>query len=79
MPNSIPLHRLSAGQVAHVSRVIGRADYVHRLAEFGLRHGTKVVMFRPGNPCILRMAGNKVCFRADDLVNVFVTPATAPC
>ena len=23
-------------------------------------------MFRPGNPCIIRMAGNKICFRADD-------------
>ena len=51
----------SAGQSAHVSRIVGQADYVHRLEEFGLRKGTQLVMFRPGNPCILRMAGNKVC------------------
>lgn len=69
----------SAGQSAHVSRIVGQADYVHRLEEFGLRKGTQLVMFRPGNPCILRMAGNKVCLRADELLNVFVTPTGTPC
>ncbi len=36
-------------------------------------------MFRPGNPCILRMAGNKICLRANDLLSVFVTLTAAPC
>ena len=31
-------------------------------------------MFRPGNPCIIRMAGNKVCLRSDDLLQVLVEP-----
>ena len=79
MQNAIPLGRLRAGQAARVSRIVGHADYVHRLEEFGLRKGTRLVMFRPGNPCILRMAGNKVCLRADELLNVFVTPTGTPC
>jgi len=70
----IPLHQLPAGQSACISRILGQPDQVHRLQEFGLRGGTKIEMFRPGNPCIIRLAGSKVCLRADDLLRVLVEP-----
>ncbi len=69
---SIPLDDLLVGESAIVHRIAGQADHVHRLEEFGLRGGTRVQMFRPGNPCILRMAGNKVCCRTDDLLHIMV-------
>lgn len=75
---SIPLSDLPAGQSAYVRRLSGAPDHVHRLEEFGLRGGTRVQMFRPGNPCILRMAAGKVCFRTDDLVHVLVEPDAPP-
>ena len=34
-------------------------------------------MFRPGNPCILRVGGNKICLRSDELLSVMVEPAAA--
>ena len=71
---SIPLGQLLAGQSALVRRVSGRQDHVHRLEEFGLRGGTRIQMFRPGNPCIIRMAGSKVCCRTDDLLRILVEP-----
>ncbi|MGA2033997.1 MAG: ferrous iron transport protein A [Thermoguttaceae bacterium] len=71
---SIPLRDLQAGQTAQISRILGPADDVHRLEEFGVRGGAWIEMFRPGNPCIIRMAGNKLCIRADELLRVFVTP-----
>ena len=71
----IPVHRLRAGQNAEIHRIVGRSDHVHRLEEFGLRTGTRVQMFRPGNPCILRLSGHKICLRADDFLHVLVTPA----
>jgi ferrous iron transport protein A len=71
---SIPLRQLEAGQSAHISAIVGHPDHVHRLEEFGLRGGMQIEMFRPGNPCILRMAGNKFCLRADDLLDIQVTP-----
>lgn len=76
MDGLIPLHRLPAGRSAHVGRIIGRPDHVHRLEEFGLRGGTKIVMFRSGNPCIIRLAGNKLCLRADELLSVMVKPVS---
>jgi hypothetical protein len=29
-------------------------------------------MFRPGSPCIVRLAGNKLCLRPDDRVCIHV-------
>jgi ferrous iron transport protein A len=76
-PSVIPLHRLPAGCCARVVDVVGHPDHVHRLEEFGLRGGTQIEMFRPGNPCIIRMAGNKVCLRSDDRLSVLVEPTAA--
>ena len=70
----IPLQQLRTGQAARISRISGPADHVHRLEEFGLRGGTRIEMFRRGNPCIIRMAGNKICFRAEVGLSVSVVP-----
>ncbi len=72
MQQVIPLNRLKAGQSAEVSRVLGPVDHVHRLEELGFRRGITIQMFRPGNPCIVRLAGNKVCLRADNGLKVLV-------
>jgi ferrous iron transport protein A len=47
------------------------------LEEIGVRGGLRIEMFRPGNPCIIRLAGNKICIRADDMLNVLVEPIPA--
>ncbi|MEN6457388.1 MAG: FeoA family protein [Thermoguttaceae bacterium] len=70
----MPLPHLPVGARAMVARVLGHPDHVHRLEEFGLRRGTKIEMFRRGNPCIIRLAGNKICLRADGLLSVMVEP-----
>ncbi len=69
---------MEPGQAARISRIVGRPDHVHRLHEFGLCNGVRIEMFRPGNPCIIRVAGNKICLRADELLNIFVVPAPTP-
>ena len=74
MNESIPLNRLPSGQSARVDRIVGQADHVHRLQEFGFFDGMKIEMFRSGNPCIIRLAGNKVCIRADRRLSVLVRP-----
>jgi Fe2+ transport system protein FeoA len=74
---SVPLSSLQPGQSALVSRLTGQPDRVHRLEEFGLRGGTRIQMFRPGNPCILRLAAGKIGLRTDSLLSVFVEPDSA--
>jgi ferrous iron transport protein A len=73
----VPLRQLPAGHRAQIARILGHPDHVHRLEEFGLRGGATIEMFRPGNPCIIRLAGNKVCLRSDDILNVLVEPVAA--
>lgn len=72
MHEVIPLNLLVAGQLAAVSDVVGHADAVHRLEELGLRRGTEIEMVQPGSPCIIRLAGQKLCLRADQLFQVLV-------
>lgn len=69
------LLELKSGQVARVLRIQGKAEQVHRLAEFGLRPGVTVRMFRPGSPCIFHFGESKVCFRPDRNLQVYVEPS----
>lgn len=70
----IPLGQLAPGQQAVVAELVGAPEQIHRLEEMGLRVGTPVRMVRPGSPCIVRLLGHKLCFRADDALHVLVVP-----
>lgn len=70
----IPLHTLCAGQSAIIRQLLGKPDDVRRLEELGLRAGETVEMVNPGSPCIIRLAGAKLCFRGAELFQVLVTP-----
>jgi ferrous iron transport protein A len=72
MNDLIPLNLLAPGQLAHVGQVSGQPDEIHRLEELGLRGGATIEMVRSGSPCIIRLAGQKLCFRADELLRVLV-------
>ena len=78
MHEVIPLANLPTGHKASVSNVLGLPEVVHRLDELGLRQGTKVEMVQAGSPCIIRFGGQKICFRADELLTVLVAPEAAP-
>jgi Fe2+ transport system protein FeoA len=73
MDDLIPLAQLQSGAKASVGAVLGRPDDVHRLHELGLREGAAVEMVQPGTPCIIRLAGSKLCFRSEELLSVLVT------
>lgn len=45
---------------------------VHRLREMGLRVGAVVEMIRSGSPCILKLDGQKICVRSDEMTGVLV-------
>lgn len=72
MSDPIPLMMLNAGQSARIDQLLGLPEQVHRLEELGLRAGAAVEMLQPGAPCIVRLAGHRLCFRADELTQVLV-------
>ena len=68
----IPLNLLPPGAFARVDQVVGQPEHVHRMHELGLRVGAAIEMVQSGTPCIIRLAGHKLCFRSDDLLSVLV-------
>ncbi len=74
-PASTPpmiLGLLLAGQTAVVESVLCASDEAHHLRELGLRDGATVEMIRPGNPCLVRLGGQKLGLRSDVLSTVLV-------
>ena len=78
MVDFVPLKKMTTGQFAEVLSLEGDASHVHRLGELGFRQGTRIEIFRGGNPCIVRSRGNKLCLRTDQLLNVLVKPIEKP-
>ncbi len=75
MHHLMPLARLRNGELAQIVEIVGRPDQVQRIKELGLRNGVEVQMVRSGAPCILKLAGQRLCFRASESLNVLVRMA----
>ncbi len=73
----LPLQLLQADEVARVCHLDGETNFIHRLAEMGLREGTVLRMIRPGSPCIIQVQQQRMSFRADESATVMVEPLTA--
>lgn len=70
----IPLDMLRSGERASVADVSGDPQWVHRMAELGLRNGSEVQMVRGGSPCLLKVGGCQLCLRTDDSSRILVCP-----
>jgi ferrous iron transport protein A len=70
----IPITQLRNGEVAEISKILGTPEQVRRLGELGLRGGVRLEIVRSGSPCIVRVAGAKLCIRHNELCHVLVTP-----
>lgn len=68
----IPIALLPAGHSARIDQLVGAPEQVHRLEEMGLRRGAAVVMVQPGSPCIIGLAGSRLCFREAEAAAILV-------
>jgi Fe2+ transport system protein FeoA len=68
----LPLHFVEAGHHAEISELVGEPHHVHHLEELGLRPGAVIEMLQPGSPCIIRLSGQKLCFRQDESLGILV-------
>jgi Fe2+ transport system protein FeoA len=73
-PEPVPLDMLRPGEWADVADVAGEPGWVCRMAEMGLQAGCRVQMLQDGSPCLLRLAGCKLCLRGDDSAQILVRP-----
>lgn len=68
----VPLSSLRTGEEGRIRDLEGAEEYVKRLCEMGLRHGTVVRMVREGCPCILAVDHQRLTLRTDDDVSIYV-------
>jgi ferrous iron transport protein A len=73
----MPLDMLRAGEWAEVAEVTGPVDWVGRLAELGLRAGSRVQVVQPGSPCLLAVGDSKLCLRGAESSQILVCPVHA--
>ena len=73
----VPLTLLRAGQCGRIGEIVGVGGLVQRLREMGLRAGAEIQMIKAGSPCILRLDGQKICVRSDEMRGVLVRTGTA--
>jgi Fe2+ transport system protein FeoA len=73
----LPLDMLAAGEVADVADVCGDPSWVGRLAELGIREGCRLQVLQPGSPCLLDIAGCRLCLRGCDGSQILVRPVSA--
>ncbi len=70
----LPLESMRTGDWADVAEVYGEPGWVCRMAELGIRSGSRVQMVRDGTPCMLNVDGCKLCLRGDACSQIFVRP-----
>lgn len=70
----IPLDLMRAGEWGEVADVSGEPGWVGRLAELGIRPGSRVQVVQPGSPCLLNVAGCKLCLRPNECSSILVSP-----
>jgi Fe2+ transport system protein FeoA len=73
----LPLDMLTAGETADVADVSGDPAWVGRLADLGIREGCRLQVVQPGSPCLLDIAGCRLCIRGCETSQILVRPVTA--
>lgn len=70
----VPLELLQPGEWGDVADVTGEPAWVARLAELGIRAGTRLQLLQSGSPCLLRIDGSKLSLRGDLAMQILVRP-----
>ena len=77
MPSEIlPLEFLNTGDWADITEVTGEPGWVSRLAELGVRIGSRLRVLQAGSPCMLQIGDTRLSFRSDWALQILVRPVT---
>lgn len=68
----VPLDCLKESESGQIVELVAEENWLHRLAELGLREGVNVQMVKAGEPCIIAVAGQRFSFRCDPSTLILV-------
>ena len=72
----LPLELLRRDEWADVADIRGEPGWVGRLAEMGVRVGSRLRVLQPGSPCLLQVGGVRLSLRPDWALQVLVRPVS---
>ena len=72
----LPLELLNSGDWADVAEVKGETSWVNRMAELGIRAGSRVRLLQPGSPCLFQIGGARLSLRGDLAMQILVQPVS---
>lgn len=75
----LPLEFVQAGEWAEIEQVTGEPLWVSRLAELGLRAGSRLQVVRPGSPCLVQVGGSRLSVRGESATHILVRPLRVAC
>jgi Fe2+ transport system protein FeoA len=70
----LPVELLRPGEWADVAEVTGEPSWVGRLAELGVRTGSRLRMLQAGWPCLLQIGGSRLSLRGEQGAQILVRP-----
>jgi ferrous iron transport protein A len=70
----LPLELVGSGEWADVADVQGEPAWVGRLAELGVRVGSRLRVLRAGSPCLLQIGGSRLSLRSEAALHILVRP-----
>lgn len=73
----LPLELLRTGEWADIAEITGEPGWISRLAELGLRAGSRLKMIQAGSPCVLQLEGARLSLRAELAMQILVAPVPA--
>jgi Fe2+ transport system protein FeoA len=75
----VPLELLNPGEWADVAEVNGDPALVGRMAEYGVREGSRLRLLRGGSPCLFQVGNSRLSLRGEVAMQIFVRPIMPRC
>jgi ferrous iron transport protein A len=72
----MPVELLGSGEWGDVAEVAGEPHWVGRMAEMGLRTGSRLQVLQPGSPCLLLVGGSRLSLRGELAMQILVRPVS---
>ena len=66
---------IPSGVWADVVDVYGDSAWIVRLAEMGLRSGSRVRVVQSGQPCLVEIGATRLSLRGEEMSQILVQPA----
>jgi Fe2+ transport system protein FeoA len=73
----LPLELIASGEWAEVEQISGAPGWVMRLAEMGVRCGSRLRVLRQGMPCLLEVGSARLSVRTDPETLILVRPVAS--